>query len=98
MDKLFVITSSMLKSANDLIEKLGEEFFLAELEMTERNLRHIKTTGKFAGGWYGPISERCAEVGIICPKGAFNWKGHAKSIGSRDSKVQPPRTARQPAE
>lgn len=61
------------KPALIIINSLGTEC-LERLGFNERLLRHVRSTGKFASGWYRPILTACNAVGAECPLDAFNWK------------------------
>ncbi len=42
--------------------------------MTDRLIRHARSTGRFAAAWYLAISQACAAARVDCPLGAFNFK------------------------
>ena len=75
-------------SAPQLIEAIGEDYFTNDLGFTQRNLRHIRATGKFASQWYGEISKKCFEHGVPCPLSAFNMKVIDKEIGNGSDAFQ----------
>ncbi len=55
---------------------------LKDIGLTERTIRHAKSSGRFAAMWYLPIKELCESHGVFCPLEAFNWKVSAKKHGS----------------
>ena len=75
-------------SAPQIIEAIGEDYFTKNLGFTQRNLRHIRATGKFASQWYGEISKKCLEHGVPCPLSAFNMKVIDNKIGNGPSQFQ----------
>mgnify|MGYP000847628558 FL=1 len=70
------------KYAPKIIDALSPDVLQHELGMTERSIRHAKSTGRFAAMWYRPIKELCESHGIYCPLDAFNWKQYAKNSGN----------------
>lgn len=66
---------------HQLIDHLGERFFLETLGWTERNLRHAKSVGKISALWFDAIDKACLAKGFQCPRAAFNMKEPAKDIG-----------------
>jgi hypothetical protein len=78
------------KPSIKIIEALGEAFFTNTLGMTERTLRHARTQGTFASGWYKRVHFECISQGVPCPMDAFNWKGEDKELGNagHDFQVQ----------
>lgn len=76
------------QNASEIIDSLGESFFLERLGMTERNLRHIRQTGKFASGYYAHIRAQCEESGVRCHISAFNWKQVANKLGDASNAFQ----------
>ena len=62
-----------IKPAAQIIDNLpaGE---LERLGMTDRLIRHARSTGRFAAAWYLGISQACVAAGVECPLGAFNFK------------------------
>lgn len=65
-----------------IINVLGEAYFLNTLGLTERNLRHAKSSGKFAAHYFDAVDEACRNKGLECPRDAFTWKVAAKDIGN----------------
>ena len=74
--------------STQIIEALGEDFFTDTLGMTERTLRHARTQGTFAAGWYKDIHFECISRGVPCPMSAFNWKGDDKKLGDSAPEFQ----------
>lgn len=74
--------------ASHIIANLGAGVIASELGFTERNLRHARTTGKFAGGWYSEIKALCERHGVFCPMSAFSWKVADKKNGNAHGKIQ----------
>lgn len=74
--------------APQIIDALGEEYFTNALGFTQRNLRHVRATGKFASQWYAEISKACLDQGVPCPLSAFNMKVVDKQIGNAGAKNQ----------
>lgn len=66
------MTSSDVKAITD---KLGTDRIKAALGVSHHAVRYARTTGKFPGRWYGPLSRLCLEEGIPCPLSAFAWAG-----------------------
>lgn len=66
----------MQKPAVAIIDALGIER-LEALGFNERLIRHVRSTGRFAAGWYRPILAECKAIGADCPLDAFNWKDAA---------------------
>jgi hypothetical protein len=61
---------------------------LQSIGMSERLIRHAKSAGTFAGGWYRPIQELCENHGVACPLDAFNWKSSAIKLGKSEKVPQ----------
>lgn len=61
------------KPAIIIIDALGIER-LERLGFNDRLIRHVRSTGRFAAGWYRAIKAECETVGADCPLEAFNWK------------------------
>ena len=76
------------KPASKIIEQLGDDVFIAELGFTKRNLRHVRTTGRFAAGRYRDVKAICDAHGVQCPLSAFNWKEPDNKIGNGVGKFQ----------
>ena len=74
--------------AAQIIDSLGEEILKAELGFTDRTLRYVRSTGKFSGGWFGPIEELCVRHHVFCPKDAFKWRINGKKNGNAKDKIQ----------
>ena len=77
------------KPAPKIIEALTPDVLTSELGMTERAIRHAKSSGRFSGLWYEPIKNLCESRGIFCPLDAFTWKSPAKKRGNRERRIQP---------
>lgn len=70
-----------MKPSQQIIHALGEDFFVQELGLTERNLRHAKSVGQFAAHWFAAIDDACKKSGVPCPREAFNFKSPANDSG-----------------
>jgi hypothetical protein len=77
------------KHAPQIIEALTSQVLRDELNMTDRAIRHAKTSGTFAAFWYRPLKELCESHGIFCPLDAFNWKDAAKNNGTSGASNKP---------
>ena len=64
------------KPALPIIDAIGAPR-LESLGFNERLIRHVRSTGKFAAGWYKTIRAECDAIGADCPLDAFNWKDGA---------------------
>lgn len=64
------------KPAISIIDALGAQR-LEGLGFNDRLIRHVRSTGRFAAGWYRAVSAECEAVGVDCPLDAFNWKDAA---------------------
>lgn len=71
------------KHATQIIEALTADVLKRELGMSDRAIRHAKSSGSFAALWYRPLKELCESHGIYCPLDAFNWKLPAKNSGKQ---------------
>ena len=76
------------KHAPKIIDALPPNVLQDTLGMTDRAIRHAKSTGMFAAFWYRDVKEICERHGIFCPMEAFYWKGHAKKDGMPDLENQ----------
>lgn len=74
--------------SSQIIDAIGQEFFTDQLGITDRNLRHYRTSGKFAAGWYRDIHIECVLRGVACPLDAFNWKSPDKKLGDDVDDIQ----------
>lgn len=71
--------SDMNKPAiHHITDTLGAEAICAALGVTPHSIRGARTTGQFPASWYDALQSMCIEVGIPCPRNAFNWKAAAK--------------------
>lgn len=64
------------KPASIIIDAIGADR-LESLGFNDRLIRHVRSTGRFAAGWYRAIAAECAALGVECPLEAFNWKDNA---------------------
>ena len=71
----------MKHSASSLIDEIGSNVLKDQLGLTDRNLRHIKSTGKFAAKFFLQISSIAAARDISVPVSAFTFDLPAKNIG-----------------
>lgn len=55
-----------------MMDQIGEKAFL-DLGLSQRNLRHIKTQGKFPAMWYLPVKQLLESHGLLCPIEAFKF-------------------------
>ena len=69
-----------IKHASRIISAITPDRLL-DIGMTERTIRHAKSSGRFAAMWYLPIKELCESHGVFCPLEAFTWKAPAKKHG-----------------
>lgn len=72
--KKFDMVRAMQATVSQLIDAIGQETFLSELNVTERALRHARHTNSFAAGWYLPVKTVAERHGVHCPDNLFNWK------------------------
>lgn len=75
-------------NASHIIKRLGDDILIEKLGFTQRNLRHVKSTGKFSGNWYASVKSLCDAHGIYCPLSAFKWFAHDKKHGNAATDVQ----------
>ncbi|WP_212525876.1 hypothetical protein [Actibacterium sp. MT2.3-13A] len=66
---------------HQIIDAIGVDA-LTEIGLSERNIRHAKSSGQFAAQWYERIKFLCDEQGIECPLSSFSFKPIDKNIGS----------------
>lgn len=78
----------MKNPAKIIINALGEEKLMAELGFTQRNIRHARTSGKFAGAWFDEIEALCHKNNVYCPRSAFAWKRPDQKVGNDNSQLQ----------
>lgn len=71
------------KPALHIVESLTPEALQAA-GMSERLIRHARSTGTFAASWYRIVRSLCQRAQIDCPLDAFNWKAPV-----RDSATTP---------
>lgn len=77
MAKLLSIVPGMSdKPALPIIEAIGPAR-LEAIGFNERLIRHVRSSGTFAAGWYRAIRAECEAIGAECPLDAFNWKDAA---------------------
>ena len=73
--------------AAKLIDQIGHDT-LKKLGLSERNLRHVRSTGRFAAQWYMPVKEIAERGGIFCPMDAFSFKSLPTDIGIDAAAIQ----------
>lgn len=61
-----------------IIKTLGADAISDFLGVSSHSVRYAKTTGRFPASWYDPLDDFCIEVGIPCPRAAFNFRRAAK--------------------
>lgn len=71
-----------------LVDALGHDVLVNEVGLTERNIRHIRSSGKFAAGLYRRVKEAAEPRGIFVPMGAFNFYPPAKKNGVSNGGLQ----------
>ena len=76
------------RTASQIIDALSADLIMVKLGMTERALRHAKSTGRFSGLWYEPMKSLCESHGLICPLEAFTWKKPANKLGDGHGEIQ----------
>lgn len=47
------------------------------IDVKARSVRAARENGFFPSSWYAALDELCAEVGVDCPRSAFNFKTRA---------------------
>ncbi|WP_273280914.1 hypothetical protein [Pseudooceanicola atlanticus] len=60
-------------SVIEILDKLDEEIILARLNVKPRSIRLARERGMFPAKWYPVIRDLCAEGGLDCPDGVFNF-------------------------
>lgn len=71
----------------EITDAIPSELMCARLGVSAHSVRGARTSGVFPASWYAVLSDICAEVGVGCPRDAFNWKSNA-DFDSRDSAKQ----------
>ena len=69
--------------AAKLIDEIGHDVLCSQLGFTERNLRHVRSTGQFAAQWYPPVKELAEVRGVDCPLSAFSFKSLPQNVGTK---------------
>lgn len=75
-------------TVHHITKTLGTDAICSALGVSPHSVRHARNTGLFPSGWYDPLDRLCIEVGIPCPRSAFNWKASAKKLGGGNASVQ----------
>lgn len=84
----FSIMGGMNKPAiKNITRTLGDDAICAALGVTQHSVRGARSTGLFPASWYDALQSMCIEVGIPCPRNAFNWKASAKKTSLPDASV-----------
>lgn len=82
----------MTNHASKIIDALTVKTIVDNTGLTERNVRHAKSTGKFSARWFQVLRDLCIEHGVYCPEDAFSWveplDRPAKKIGTKVNKVK----------
>jgi len=73
---------------HNITDTLGADAICAALDVTPHSIRHARTTGLFPASWYDALYSMCDEIGIPCPRSAFNWKAAAKKHGVSARRIQ----------
>ena len=71
----------------NITRTLGDDAISAALGVTQHSIRGARSTGLFPASWYDTLQSMCIEVGIPCPRNAFNWKAAAKKTSLADLAV-----------
>ncbi|WP_145398566.1 hypothetical protein [Paracoccus sulfuroxidans] len=72
-------------AVHQITDTLGADAICAALNVTSHSVRGARTSGVFPASWYDVLQSMCIEMGIPCPRNAFNWKGLAKISGNYPS-------------
>lgn len=64
----------MNDDAHKIISTLGRAEIALAVGRSEASVKLAITKG-MSPSWYSVVEEMCAQVGIACPRGAFNFLG-----------------------
>lgn len=68
-----------------IIDALGVSQLSAKLGVGKSAVLNARNKPLLPGRWYAPVREMCAEAGLECPLGLFNWSRPAPEKGKRAS-------------
>jgi len=74
-------------AVSKIISTIGEDVLRARTGLSDHAIRHAKTTGAFAAGWFDELERMCVEAGVPCPRSAFNWKSPSSDAAPSDRRA-----------
>lgn len=60
-------------TVKNITDQIGADAICARLGVTSHSVRGVRARGEFPARWYAGIKLMCAEKGIDCPDGLFNF-------------------------